>query len=62
MNGKLPAIIARRAGTIPVIAVVGRSDITRNARGLTRSTIRLMVAPFPVPALDHDGRPSRRWP
>ena len=32
LNGKLPAIIARRAGTIPVIAVVGRSDITPAAQ------------------------------
>lgn len=32
LNGKLPAIIARRAGSIPVIAVVGRSDITPSAR------------------------------
>jgi glycerate kinase len=28
LEGKLPAIIARRAGNTPVIAVVGRSDIT----------------------------------
>ncbi len=28
LNGKLPAIIAQRAGRVPVIAVVGRSDIT----------------------------------
>ena len=28
LNGKLPAIIAKRAGHIPVIAVVGRSDIS----------------------------------
>jgi glycerate kinase len=32
LNGKLPAIIARRAGQIPVIAVVGRSDITPAAQ------------------------------
>ena len=32
LNGKLPAIIARRAGAIPVIAVVGRSDITPAAQ------------------------------
>ena len=32
LNGKLPAIIAQRAGTIPVIAVVGRSDITAAAQ------------------------------
>ena len=31
LNGKLPAIIARRAGPIPVIAVVGRSDISATA-------------------------------
>ena len=28
LHGKLPAIIARRAGQVPVIAVVGRSDIS----------------------------------
>lgn len=28
LNGKLPSIIARRAGSTPVIAVVGRSDIS----------------------------------
>jgi glycerate kinase len=28
LNGKLPAIIARRSGRVPVIAVVGRSDIS----------------------------------
>ena len=28
LQGKLPAIVARRSGTVPVIAVVGRSDIT----------------------------------
>ena len=31
LEGKLPAIIARRAGTTPVIAVVGRSDISPTA-------------------------------
>jgi glycerate kinase len=31
LNGKLPAIIAQRAGRVPVIAVVGRSDITPEA-------------------------------
>ena len=31
LNGKLPAIIAKRAGRIPVIAVVGRSDISAAA-------------------------------
>lgn len=28
LEGKLPAIIARRAGQVPIIAVVGRSDIS----------------------------------
>jgi glycerate 2-kinase len=28
LEGKLPAIVARRSGTIPVIAVVGRSEIS----------------------------------
>jgi glycerate kinase len=28
LQGKLPAIVARRSGGVPVIAVVGRSDIT----------------------------------
>jgi glycerate kinase len=32
LNGKLPAIVARRAGRIPVIAVVGRCDITPKAQ------------------------------
>ena len=32
LNGKLPAIVAKRAGQIPVIAVVGRSDITTAAQ------------------------------
>ncbi len=31
LNGKLPAIIAHRAGQVPVIAVVGRSDIGATA-------------------------------
>lgn len=31
LNGKLPAIIAQRAGRVPVIAVVGRSDISPTA-------------------------------
>ena len=31
LNGKLPAIIAKRAGQVPVIAVVGRSDISTAA-------------------------------
>jgi glycerate kinase len=37
-HGKLPAIVARRAGAIPVIAVVGRSDLSdtaQRAMGLT---------------------------
>jgi glycerate 2-kinase len=32
LHGKLPAIVARRAGPIPVVAVVGRSDLTDTAR------------------------------
>ena len=42
LNGKLPAIIARRAGQIPVIAVVGRSDITPAA--LTQMGIQAVHA------------------
>jgi len=30
-NGKLPAVIAKRAGQVPVIAVVGRSDVSAAA-------------------------------
>ena len=32
LNGKLPAIVARRAGPVPVVAVVGRSDLSDHAR------------------------------
>jgi glycerate 2-kinase len=32
LHGKLPAIVARRAAPIPVIAVVGRSDLSDEAR------------------------------
>jgi glycerate 2-kinase len=31
-NGKLPAIVARRAAPTPVVAVVGRSDLSNGAR------------------------------
>ena len=42
LNGKLPAIIAKRAGRIPVIAVVGRSDIS--AAALTEMGIQAVHA------------------
>ena len=42
LNGKLPAIIARRAGQVPVIAVVGRSDI--NTTALARMGIQAVHA------------------
>jgi glycerate 2-kinase len=32
LHGKLPAIVARRAAPIPVVAVVGRSDLSDHAR------------------------------
>jgi glycerate kinase len=32
LHGKLPAVVAHRAGLVPVIAVVGRSDISEQAR------------------------------
>jgi glycerate kinase len=32
LNGKLPAIVARRAAPTPVVAVVGRSDLSNGAR------------------------------
>jgi glycerate kinase len=32
LHGKLPAIVARRADPVPVIAVVGRSDLSESAR------------------------------
>jgi glycerate 2-kinase len=32
LQGKLPAMVARRAGDIPVIAIVGRSEIDEQAR------------------------------
>ena len=32
LHGKLPAVVARRARPIPVVAVVGRSDLTDTAR------------------------------
>jgi glycerate 2-kinase len=32
LNGKLPAIVARRAAPVPVVAVVGRSDLSDHAR------------------------------
>ena len=52
LNGKLPAIIARRAGRIPVIAVVGRSDISPVA--LTEMGIQAVHA-----IADHtDGNPA----
>jgi glycerate 2-kinase len=35
LNGKLPAIVARRAAPIPVVAVVGRSDLSDDARHRT---------------------------
>ncbi len=34
LHGKLPAIVARRAAPVPVIAVVGRSDISERAMHL----------------------------
>ena len=42
LNGKLPAIIAKRAGRTPVIAVVGRSDIS--AAALTEMGIQAVHA------------------
>ena len=42
LNGKLPAIIAQRAGRTPVIAVVGRSDIS--AAGLAEMGIEAVHA------------------
>jgi len=51
-NGKLPAIIAKRAGQVPVIAVVGRSDIS--AAALTEMGIQAVHA-----ITDHtDGNPA----
>ena len=32
LHGKLPAVVARRAAPVPVIAVVGRSDLGDDAR------------------------------
>jgi glycerate kinase len=32
LHGKLPAIVAHRAAPLPVIAVVGRSDLADDAR------------------------------
>ncbi len=52
LNGKLPAIIAKRAGRIPVIAVVGRSDIS--AAAVDQMGIRAVHA-----LADHtDGNPA----
>ena len=32
LHGKLPAVVAQRAAPVPVIAVVGRSDLSERAR------------------------------
>ncbi len=52
LHGKLPALIATRAGRVPVIAVVGRSDIS--AAALTEMGIQAVHA-----IADHtDGNPA----
>ena len=53
LHGKLPAVVARRAAPVPVIAVVGRSDLSERARqAMGLSAVHAVV--------DHtDGDPAR---
>jgi glycerate kinase len=53
LHGKLPAVVAQRAAPVPVIAVVGRSDLSERARqAMGLSAVHAVV--------DHtDGDPAR---
>ena len=60
LHGKLPAIVARRAAPIPVIAVVGRSDLSDAARHAMGLAARCTPSPTTPTATPLTTRPCPR--